>query len=106
MLPLAKLQPVASSFFSRLQHASSLTDAPPEQKMHECNKHFIPKYGEIKPAIDLKPGEMRGGGGDARLLISKLAVIPPPPPPPFSLSDRAFPQRLGSNCRSALCGNC
>lgn len=31
--------------------------------MHECNKHFIPKYGEIKPAIDMKPGEMGGGGG-------------------------------------------
>lgn len=71
--------------------------------MHECNKHFIPKYGEIKPEIDLKPGEMRGGE-NARLLISNLAVIPPPPP--FSLSDRAFPQRLGSNCRTALCGNC
>lgn len=70
--------------------------------MHQRTKHFIPKYEEIKPTIDLKPGEMRGG--NARLLISNLAVIPPPPP--FSLSDRAFPQRLGSNCRTAVCGNC
>lgn len=87
-------------------HVSSLidADAPREQKTRECNEHFIPKYGEIKThdRFEARRDEVGGGGGG--LLISKPAVIPPPPP--FSLPDRAFPRRLGSNCRNALCGNC
>lgn len=47
----------------RLQHVPSVIDADTlrQGNMHERNEHNIPKYGEIKPSIDLKPGRDERG---------------------------------------------